>query len=138
MPKFELLKDAYQVLGGIPARQFKLAKIISERGGRDECGTIACGMGWLAIHPRFRKLMKVRLDPSSTFVYWRGMGNYKEAASNLFGVDWDVARNLFGPEGHSSYDKYCPSHKSKDLLLFRIKSYLRENGQLKEQLAAQK
>ncbi|PLC44505.1 hypothetical protein C0Q88_07445 [Ralstonia pickettii] len=52
-PNFELLKDAYAIIDGIPGRVIDLDMWTAETGDSQFCGTIACAAGWLARHPKF-------------------------------------------------------------------------------------
>ncbi len=143
-PNFELIKDAYQILGGIPARQFNLLTLIEKRTGKRECGTIACGMGWLSIHPRFKKLLGAEIKQDSydlqyTDICYEGIysNSYTDAAQKTFGITTTDVMNLFSPRGGSSYDSrgLLSTADDKTILLNRIISFLRSHGQLKEQLA---
>lgn len=55
-PNYELLKDAYAIIGGIPDEAFRLSLVVTRRGESLECGTIACAAGWLGMHPQFQAL----------------------------------------------------------------------------------
>ncbi len=67
----ELLRDAYAVIDGIPARRIALYTWQSPRGmvkyypitakfkktaDEIDCGTLACAAGWLCLHPKFQEL----------------------------------------------------------------------------------
>jgi hypothetical protein len=49
-PNFELLRDAFAIIDGIPKRAFDL-DMWRTKGAGPSCGTIACAGGWLAMHP---------------------------------------------------------------------------------------
>ncbi|CAG9229289.1 hypothetical protein [Burkholderia vietnamiensis] len=52
-PNFELLRDAFAIIDGIPEHVFDLEAWTVQGGSRLSCGTIACAGGWLARHPKF-------------------------------------------------------------------------------------
>lgn len=96
----ELLKDAYAIIGGIPDQLINLENIRSHVGPSLDCGTICCGIGWLAQHPQFNALGlelyrhltiggMVQLHGQPIF--------YREAASRLFGITKIEAAQLFDP-----------------------------------------
>jgi hypothetical protein len=142
-PNFELLKEAYAIIGGIPARQLQLHSIVAESdesfnsndSKTKHCGTIACGIGWLGLHPEFqRRGLKVNKH-GDTFFNGAGM-SYPQAASKLFGIDYDTALDMFSARGDSPDDTEASEKLSdKQLLQFRIRNFLRKHGQLKSQLA---
>lgn len=141
-PNFELLKDAYQIIGGIPDAAFNLNNIVRRTGESLECGTVACAFGWLGMHPDFKNLMNPEEDTTKHSYYgihWNIDGNsqrfYVDAAKALFRLNnTKEAKNLFGSTGFSEYDKELrdagkrPSHK--ELFLGRVKMFLKEHGQL--------
>jgi hypothetical protein len=53
-PNFELLRDAFAIIDGIPKKAFDLDSWVSKDAGKS-CGTIACAGGWLAMHPTMNK-----------------------------------------------------------------------------------
>ncbi|NTX18022.1 hypothetical protein [Burkholderia cepacia] len=55
-PNFELLRDAFAILDGIPEHVFNLDAWTVQQGESLSCGTIACAGGWLARHPKFAEL----------------------------------------------------------------------------------
>jgi hypothetical protein len=135
-PKFELLKEAYAILGGIPSKVINLNSIQEKEGKALSCGTICCGIGWLGHHPKFQAL---GLKTKENGVSYKGEDSYYEdAASNLFNIDYKSAEELFAP-GYdicNSLEKGAsPLLSHKQRLLYRFRTYLRRHGQLKHQLA---
>lgn len=136
MPRNKELEIAYQILGGIPARKINLSDIIIERGrtvkGKPFCGTIACGLGWLLMHPRYKRrgfgvkpttwetLFKTPSEPE-----WKYL-RYPYVAAEMFGIPQDDAHAIFATTAYSwDYDPQDTRKLSdKQLLLARIKNYL--------------
>lgn len=54
----ERISLAHQVLSGIPISHFNLDRFYAPGQSEDTplCGTIACGGGWLALHPDFQAM----------------------------------------------------------------------------------
>jgi len=121
----ELLKDAYQILAGIPAKRFvrDLRMLVTD----NSCGTLACGIGWLALYPH---------APFDALEYrhW-GLAFHRDT------MDFDMAAKLFfelpstkssvrlfGIRQHSKYDKEMGAGDLSDkaLLLYRIRRELGE------------
>lgn len=130
MPWNNELAIAYQILGGIPARQIDLDDIVTREGDENFCGTIACGVGWLAMHPRYRERgFKPRLQGQCWFCEMPGGEEsigYATVAAKMLGITWDDAYELFTPA--TMVSDYDPpgAHRMghKKLLLARIKNYL--------------
>lgn len=133
MINFDLLKDAYAIIGGIPDNRIYLDTVVIPRGhapakGTD-CGAIACGIGWLGLHPKFQQLgletteNGLKMDGSSV--------SYIAAAKAVFGVEYADAEKLFRPSEYSVRLRMGNNHTHKKELLNRIMSYLDERGQVK-------
>ncbi len=123
----ERLRDAYQILAGIPDDRFSRnldcpyerksptehADIYTEAITPDvahDCDILACGAGWLALHPEFA----LRFDSQEFWLQWvrRTMlvGSDKGVAPDTL---WDA---LFQPRSMSE-----PCYMSdKELLLYRF------------------
>lgn len=97
VPNMELLKDAYAILGGIPDSVLNLNTIRSNQPTPEvpECGSICCGMGWLAQHPDFNKA-GLSFNADFDLMYKRHQVSYATAAGRLFGVTDIEAESMFG------------------------------------------
>ena len=127
-PNYELLKDAYAILGGIPDEQINMNAVVLKQAGKNNCGSIACGMGWLAMHPAFNELGLSYTRPHGLlYVAPNGetTGHYGHAAAEIFGITKDQAQELFKPAG----EVYTQNHKS--VLLNRIMTFLAKRNQVK-------
>jgi hypothetical protein len=136
-PNYELLRQAYAILDGIPQQAIDLDHVIKERGSSLKCGTIACGIGWLSMHPKFNS-MGLKFEKRKGFIgngsvdiltYQGQSVDYAEAASKIFGIAEPIAEKMFNGASNR------PQHQHKQILLSRIRSYLRKRGQLDSQLA---
>lgn len=136
-PNYELLRQAYAILDGIPQEAIDLDHVIKQRGQSLKCGTIACGIGWLSLHPKFNS-MGLKFEKRNCFIgtgtvdvltYQGKSVDYSEAASKIFGIAEPITDKMF--TGASNR----PRHQHKQILLSRIRTYLRERGQLDSQLA---
>lgn len=128
-PNFELLKDAYEIIDGIPNRNINLNCWVRGDEKRADCGTSACAAGWLALHPKFQAL-GLKMGSSRLFgsaPTFRGKQDY-EALGLLFGIGRYEAASMFGPLYGSGGDY-------KAVFLQRVSTYLQQHGQLKGQLA---
>lgn len=135
-PNFELLKDAYAIIGGIPENKFALHSILCKGGPEHPCRTIACAAGWLGLHPQFKALGYETTRNGDTLYKGKSMVYY-ESTRRLFDISQYDAKNLFCPRGLSKYDapyRFIRDTSDRDLWLCRVREYLREHGQLKEQL----
>lgn len=139
MPKNAELVAAYQILGGIPDKQIDLKDIVSRPGitvnGRPFCGTVACGVGWLLMHPRYTSRgFGVRNEYCSCVFKLPGSRKYKSVdytrvAAAMLGIDMGTAYELFMPRGGMNRSAYDPRYEygmtDKQLLLSRIRNYLK-------------
>lgn len=129
-PNFELLKDAYEIIDGIPSENFNL-DTWRKRDEGATCGTIACAAGWLTLHPKFQELGLKSVVGHGHYLH-RPVFNGKEnidALAELFGIKWADALRLFREKG------YLESGGHKQVFLRRLREFLQEHGQLKGQLA---
>lgn len=126
VPNMELLKDAYAILGGIPDSVLNLNTIRTDKPTPEvpECGSICCGMGWLAQHPDFNKV-GLSMNAEHTLTYKNHQVSYTTAAGRLFGVTDSEAESMFG----MFYGMGQQSHKK--VLLDRIMKVLVKHDAVK-------
>lgn len=126
----ELLREAYAIFDGIPAERVNLSVIASGSTNPASCRTVACGMGWLGMHPTFNSLGLTFYDRTvrSRFklaVHGRPM-SYATASAHIFGFPKYVGVALFSPWG--TFLDRAPNNRhqvgDKARLLSRIKTYL--------------
>lgn len=127
--KRELLIHAYEILDGIPESNLNLCEIAPRRTKEPDCGTIACGLGWLAMHPDFRALgLDLWSEPTefeTCGLIFQGKrsdpSHYGDVAAKLFGISRNDGYFLFGT-------KFSEEWRSNDkaALLTRIRNYLKE------------
>lgn len=123
-PNYELLKDAYAIIGGIPNNVVYLNVIERQRGASLDCGTICCGMGWLSHHPQFQQLGLAPAPRTYGSLRWKGRTvRYDEAAARLFGISVYDARGLFTAS-------LANKERHKNILLNRIMRFLDDAGQI--------
>lgn len=144
---FELLKDAYAIIDGIPDHQFNLNRWVEEDSTGSSCdiahgcGTVACAGGWLSLHPKFNAL-------GLNYTWSRGLGRgnnerrltYKgndmggepfSVLGKVFGMSDYDARKLFSASGSSDYDYKIFREKGhyighKKLFQYRVKHFLKQ------------
>jgi hypothetical protein len=145
---FELLKDAYAIIDGIPEKQFNLNRWVEENDNTGSvcdlahgCGTVACAGGWLSLHPKFNEL-------GLKYTWKRGKGRgfnerritYKgndmednpfDVLGKTFDIGYWGAQNLFSAAGGSKYDADIYRMKGrntnhKTLFKYRVKHFLKQ------------
>ncbi|MFW6855295.1 hypothetical protein ACODYM_28810 [Burkholderia gladioli] len=99
-PNFELLRDAFEIIDGIPSRALKLSNWRT-KGEMPECGTIACAAGWLAMHPKFNAL-GFTADEHTGAPWFKGHSCFY-AAQLLLGLDGESDR-IFSSRHHGYKD----------------------------------
>lgn len=130
-PRYDLLKDAYAIIGGIPDNVIDLDEIVSSLGESLECGTICCAAGWLAQHPKFQALglglsFCECTGGEVTYLGHHYSGRYSEAMADFFAIPQADALSLFGPRS----DDDPAGISDKQVWLQRVRQYLADHGQL--------
>lgn len=130
--KRELIEKAYTILGGIPTENVELDAWV-QNSVQPSCGTLACGLGWLTMHPYFTRL---GLQFSSPEPMWawpvadNGICASTQAAFALFVVNpnhYNCAYLLFDGYEMGGWDHELDrhyvirsKHKHHDLLMARL------------------
>lgn len=155
--RFDLLRKLNAFVQSIPERMFYLDAVIDQDPIEGEptvlangevnqqCGAIACAMGWAGLHPDFHKL-GLRWDSGEQdLLLNERIIDYNEAAAELFGIDLDKANNLFGMVECSKYDppragemnpvtggfrEDSPLHQHRKLLQLRMEQFFAEHGEV--------
>lgn len=128
-PNFELLKDGYAIVGGIPDDKIDLAFVLDERGPTLDCGTICCAAGWLALHPRFQKL-GVGLNKLGEMTINGHWSTYAHVMSSIFNIPYRTAEELFGRRTVSESRNANRTLTDKQVWLARVRKYLKQHDQL--------
>lgn len=134
-PAFELLKDAYAIIDGVPETAIALDKLQTARGESLASGTICSPAGWLAQHPRFTALgLSLSPDGSHLLLHGEPVANLSPAQvmARVFALDQVDAERLFGDR--NTYTLGDDSGLSdKRLWLREVREYLKEHGALNEE-----
>jgi hypothetical protein len=131
-PDFELLKDAYAIIDGIPELAIDLDQLVSARGETLAHGTVCSPAGWLAQHPKFTEL-GLSLAEDDSRLQLRGEPEVEEPSAaimaKIFGLSLGEAAHLFGDR-----DTYTLGDDSglsdKRLWLREVRDFLKHHGQL--------
>lgn len=134
-PNFELLKDAYAIIGGIPNEVIDLCDVQLHAGDSLGCGTVCCAAGWLGHHPQFQALGLETTRAGSTKLDGK-FRSYDDAMAEVFNMDPEDAEKMFAPRNFLyERNERANGGTDKALWLTRVREYLRRHGQLKSQLA---
>lgn len=134
-PDFELLKDAYAIIDGIPEAAIALDKLVSARGEALDKGTVCSPAGWLAQHPKFME-RGLALSDDGNALLWNGKpageDAYAQVMARVFGLQEVEAERLFADR--RTYTLGDDSGLSdKRLWLHEMRDFLRENGEISEE-----
>jgi hypothetical protein len=133
-PDFELLKDAYAIIDGIPETAIDLDKLQSARGETLERGTICSPAGWLAQHPAFKDHgLSLSDDGNQLLLNGESAGEASPAQvmAQLFRLQQVDAARLFGDR--NTYTLGDDSGLSdKRLWLHELREFLKEHRQIDE------
>lgn len=137
-PNYELLKDAYAIIDGIPEKHFNLNRWVQNELYRpgEVCNTIACAGGWLAQHPKFNELgLRMswergngRGNNSLSLFHQKTKEREFDALASLFNISYTTAHKLFTAFHNSPYDHAQVRHKA--MFLNRVRQFLKQEGQL--------
>lgn len=144
-PNFELLKDAYAIIDGIPEDRFNLNVVTrTDAEGHEKdphyCGTVGCALGWLAMHPQFQALglglyvSDHRSQQAFTSFFGANL-DFEKAGAMVFGMTVNDATAMFRPARHvelfpNREESLIPVVSDKQVWQNRVKTYLRAHGQL--------
>ena len=133
-PDFELLKDAYAIIDGIPEAAIDLDHLCSAHGESLEHGTVCSPAGWLAQHPKFMDL-GLSLSEDDKRLSLRGQEQEDEPPAQVmaavFGLTPAEAAHLFADR--QTYTLGDDTGLSDKRLWQReVRAFLRRHGQLSE------
>ncbi|HYD62006.1 MAG TPA: hypothetical protein VEC35_16695 [Noviherbaspirillum sp.] len=129
---FELLKDAYAIVDGIPETAIDLDRLVTARGETLAHGTVCSPAGWLAQHPKFVELGLALAEDDSRLLL-RGDPPVDESPAavmaKVFGLSLGEAAHLFADR--NTYTLGDDSGLSdKRLWLREVRDFLKQHGQL--------
>ncbi|MDY7537559.1 hypothetical protein RGU72_04740 [Undibacterium sp. 5I1] len=123
-PNFELLKDAYAIISGIPESQIDLGSITKNDCTEASCNTIACAAGYLAMHPQFNAL-GLSIGVHGGLAYQnQNYGDFTTPLSQVFNLTERQAMNLFSYVGGSGYDAEIGASSDKTRWQKRVEAFL--------------
>lgn len=133
-PDFELIKDAYAIIDGIPETAIDLNLLQTAKGETLERGTICSPAGWLAQHPKFMELgLSLSEDGSRLLLNGEPAGaeSPAEIMAQVFGLQPADAERLFADR--NTYTLGDDSGLSdKRLWLHEMREFLKEHGEVDE------
>lgn len=117
-------EEDYAILDGIPEERFKLQSISNSSYIR--CDTLACGVGWLLLHPKYTS-RGYKID-ALLVTYRTQYIHFVEAPMRWYGITRNVALGVFRSRAGLSSSPYDPpnarSLSDKKLLLARMRNFL--------------
>ncbi|MES2534298.1 MAG: hypothetical protein V4632_00355 [Pseudomonadota bacterium] len=133
-PDFELLKDAYAIIDGIPAAAIALGAPRTKEGPSLGEGTVCSPEGWLALHPRFNQLGLTMQADGKALLFNDEPGTWPaitEPLARVFGLPTYTAAQLFGERSMFTGGDDS-GHSDKELWQMRLRQFLQQEGQLGE------
>ncbi|HZW13409.1 MAG TPA: hypothetical protein VFF81_09495 [Noviherbaspirillum sp.] len=133
-PDYELLKDAYAIIDGLPETAIDLDKLVTARGEALDQGTVCSPAAWLAQHPAFKALGLGLADDDSQLALNgqpTGTDSVPQVMARVFALRQVDADRLFADR--RTYTLGDDSGLSdKRLWLHEVRDFLREHGQISE------
>lgn len=129
-PNYELLKQAYAIIDGIPETAIALGAIQTKEGATLAKGTVCSPEGWLALHPAFNDLgLTMSADGKELRFNGEASSSSSTAMAKVFGLPPAEAEQLFGDR--RMFTAGDDSGLSDKRLWQRsIREYLQREGQL--------
>lgn len=133
-PDYELLKDAFAIIAGIPPEAVTLDWTKNKDGESLDKGAVYHPARWLSLHPTFQErglsaaengrqlLFKGEAAPESL---------YSEPLARLFGLPVSDVIHLFVERGAHMGEEHKLGHTDKDIWLDRVRFYLTTHGAIK-------
>ena len=132
-PRYDLLKELYAIIDGIPEKRFNLHSVIRDDCEPNPCDTVACAAGWAAMHPLF-KAKGLGLTKRGGLTYEGEHYFFPYPVAQAFGLTTNEAYNIFGQNGAClslAYDyESTADFSDKKLFLHRVREFLKQHGQL--------
>jgi len=133
-PNFELIKDAYAIIDGIPETAIALGKLQTARGESLGRGTICSPAGWLAQHPKFIEQGLTLSEDGERLLLQdepAASGSSVEVLAKVFGLPLSDVEHLFSER--ATYTLGDDSGLSDKRLWQReVRDFLKRHGQLDE------
>lgn len=134
-PDYELLKDAYAIIDGIPETAIELDKLVTARGESLDQGTVCSPAAWLAQHPAFKARGLGLADDDSQLMlsgHAAGADAVAQVMARIFALRQVDAERLFADR--RTYTLGDDSGLSdKRLWLHEVRDFLREQGQISDE-----
>jgi len=131
-PDFELIKDAYAIIDGIPETAIDLDKLVSARGETLEHGTVCSPAGWLAQHPKFLE-RGLSLSDDDSRLQWAGEPAEDESPAavlaRVFRLQPRDAEHLFADRNTFTLGDDS-GLSDKRLWQREVREFLKHHGQL--------
>jgi hypothetical protein len=133
-PNYQLLKQAYAIIDGIPETAIAFGRPRAKEGAAPAGVTVCSPEGWLALHPAFNQ-RGLSVSPEGDQLYLYGEPVPGTGAALIVGSVFELpaheAAQLFGDRDvFTGGDDSGLSDKS--LWQRRLREYLRQKGQIDE------
>lgn len=123
-PDYELLKDAYAIIDGIPDTAIAFGQPCTARGPKLEDGTICSPEGWLSQHPAFNAL-GLTMSPDGSGLQFNGETMPAVAAmGQVFRLSEEEAARLFGERSIFLSEESTSDISDKQLWLTRVRHHI--------------
>lgn len=134
-PDYELLKDAYAVIDGIPDEAIAFGSPCSKRGPTLDNATVCSPEGWLAQHPTFIALGLTLTPDGNSIQFYSENVPAVTALAHVFRISEEEAARLFGERSVFISEESNSPISDKDLWLTRVRHHV-HNRALSQTVAA--
>lgn len=123
-PDYELLKDAYAIVDGIPEAAIALGLPCSKIGPTLPEGTVCSPEGWLALHPTFNAL-GLSISEDGTSLRFNGEQEaVSTAMAKVFHMSDEEAAQLFENQSAQGEGESSSNMSDKQLWQMRIRHHI--------------
>lgn len=138
-PDYELLKDAFAIIAGIPPDAVTLDWTKNKDGEALDKGSVYHPARWLSLHPAFQERGLTTSENGRQLIF-KGVaaqdGLYSDALAQLFRLPVSDIINLFVERGARMGEEHKIGHTDKDIWLDRVRHYLTTHGAIKPSQAS--
>lgn len=123
-PDYELLKEAYAIIDGIPEAAIASGSPCSKIGATLLEGTVCSPEGWLALHPTFNELGLSITDDGMSLRFNGAEEPVASALAKVFRMSEEEAAQLFGSPHSSDGGEPSSAMSAKQIWQTRIRHHI--------------
>lgn len=129
--QIDRVRDYVAMMRGVPSERVSLFSIVKGSGHPlQDCGTLACGIGWAASFPAFNEQGLTLKEKKDTYGKYFALFYKERFKTSTLSIFFGACEHLFYVRGLSKYDWEAPVRNlnDRDLAIYRALRWLNDNG----------